>query len=49
MTQSVSTKQLLEWKKTDDTKAPKVENNNQTKTMENIVLNLKLMRGMRPG
>ena len=37
----------LEQKKTDETKAPKVDKNNWAKTMANIVLHLMLMRGMR--
>ena len=37
----------LEWKKTNDSKAPKVDKNNWAKTMENIVLHLKLVKGMR--
>ena len=34
-------------KKTDDTEVPKVDNNNWAKTMDNIVLHLKLISGMR--
>ena len=37
----------LEWKKTDDTKVIKVDKNNGAKTKENIVLHLKLVRGVR--
>ena len=37
----------LEQKKTDDAKVPKVDKNNWAKTMENIALHLKLIRGMR--
>ena len=37
----------LKQKKTDDAKVPKVGKNNWVKTMENIVLHLKLGRGMR--
>ena len=37
----------LEQKKTDEAEAPKVDNSNWVKTMENIVLHLKLVRGMR--
>ena len=37
----------LEQKKTNDSEAPKVDTNKWAKTMENIVLHLKLMRGMR--
>ena len=37
----------LEQKKTDDAEATKVDKNNWAKTIENIVLHLKLMRGMR--
>ena len=38
-----------EWEqtKTDDTKAPKIDKNNGAKTMENIVLHVKLVRGMK--
>ena len=37
----------LEQKKTDDTKMLKVDKNNWAKTMKNIVLHLKLVRGAR--
>ena len=37
----------LEQKKTYVTEAPKVDKNNFMKTMKNIILNLKLIRGMR--
>ena len=37
----------LEQKKTKDAEAPKVDKNNWAKTMENIVLLLKFVRGMR--
>ena len=37
----------LEQTKSDNTKAPKVDKNNREKTMENIVMYLKLVRGMR--
>ena len=37
----------LEQKKSDNIKAPKVDKNNRAKTKENIVMYLKLMRGMR--
>ena len=37
----------LEQKKADDDDAPKVDKNNWAKTMENILLYLKLVRGMR--
>ena len=33
----------LEQKKADDTEAPKVDKNNRAKTMENIVLHLRLV------
>ena len=36
----------LEWKKTDNAEVLKVDKKNWVKTMENIVLYLKLMRGM---
>ena len=39
--------QELEQKKADDTEAPEVDKNNWMKTMKNIVLNIKLMKGMR--
>ena len=37
----------LKQKKSDDINAPKVDKNNWAKTMENIVMYLKLVRGMR--
>ena len=37
----------LEQRKTDDLNVPKIDKNNCAKTMENIVLHLKLMREMR--
>ena len=36
----------LKQKKTDDAEAPKVDKNNWAKTVENIVLHLKLIRGI---
>ena len=39
----------LEQKKSDDIEAPKVDKNKRAKTMENIIIYLKLMRGMRGG
>ena len=52
MTMDMSTSHLccinkLEKKKINDTEAPKVDKNDWAKTMENIVLDLKLIRGMR--
>ena len=37
----------LEQKKSDDIEVPKIDKNNWAKTMENIVMYLKLVRGMR--
>ena len=37
----------LKQKKSDNIKAPKVDNNNWAKTMENIVIYFKLVRDMR--
>ena len=37
----------LEQKKTNNAEAPKVDKNNWAKIMENIVLHLKLIRGMK--
>ena len=37
----------MEQKKTDDLKVPKADKKNWAKTMENIVLHLKFVRGVR--